>query len=75
MFCHGNFARAWISHLLHVPVHLMWAGFDITHTGVTLIDLKNVPTGYTVPHCLLFSDVSHLYGTGNDVYYNNGLKI
>ncbi len=32
LFCHGAFARAWISVLLHIPLHIMWASFEYTHT-------------------------------------------
>lgn len=71
LFCHAAFARAWISRLLHIPLHLMWAGLDYTHTGVTVINFKNYKDGFTAPRVLCYSDVSHLYAAGLELNYNN----
>lgn len=61
LFCHAAFARAWISVLLHIPIHIMWSGFDYMHTGVTVLEFKNNEDGFTAPTCLCYSDTSHLY--------------
>lgn len=61
LFCHAAFSRAWISVLLHIPIHIMWAGFDYEHTGVTVLEFENNPDGFTAPTCLRYSDTSHLY--------------
>ena len=71
LFCHSVMGRAWISTLLHIPIHLMWAGFDYHHTGVTVIHFKNNPDGFTAPQCLCYSDMSHLYAHGPDMRYYN----
>ena len=75
LFCHAAFARAWISVLLHIPLHIMWSSFDYTHTGVTVIEFKNNENGITAPRCLCYSDVSHLYAAGLDLKYNNGVEL
>ena len=75
LFCHAAFARAWISRLLHIPLHLMWAGLDYTHTGVTVINFKNYKNGFTAPRCLCYSDVSHLYAAGLELNYNNTIPF
>ena len=75
LFCHSAFARAWISTLLHIPLHIMWASFDYTHTGVTVLEFKNNENGVTAPKCLVYSDVSHLYASGEDTSYNNRTDI
>ena len=75
LFCHAAFARAWISVLLHIPLHIMWSSFDYTHTGVTVIEFKNNENGITAPRCLCYSDVSHLYAAGIDLKYNNTVDI
>ncbi|MBQ6864643.1 MAG: histidine phosphatase family protein [Clostridia bacterium] len=64
LFCHAAFSRAWISVLLHIPVHIMWAGFDYEHTGVTVLEFENNPDGFTAPTCLRYSDTAHLYAAG-----------
>lgn len=71
LFCHSVMARAWISTMLHIPIHLMWAGFNYHHTGVTVIHFENNPNGFTAPQCLCYSDMSHLYAHGPDMRYYN----
>lgn len=71
LFCHAAFSRAWISVLLHIPIHIMWASFDYEFTGVTVIEFKNNENGITAPTCLNYSDISHLYAEGLDVVDNN----
>ena len=75
LFCHAGLMRAWVSILLHIPVHMVWANLAVTHTGVTVLEFKNLPEGITAPKCRCFSDVSHLYAAGLDLRYNNGVRI
>lgn len=75
LFCHSVMARAWLSALLHIPLHLMWSGFEMTHTGVTVLNFKNYESGYTVPKCLCFSDMSHLYAAGLDMKHYGKIEI
>jgi probable phosphoglycerate mutase len=75
IFCHSVLARAWISTMLHIPVHLMWADFAYTHTGVTVLEFPNHESGFTAPRCLCYSDISHLYKAGLDTVYDNRVKI
>jgi probable phosphoglycerate mutase len=60
-FCHHGFGTVWLSHLLSIPPHIFWAGFDIAHTGVSIIEFKNNPDGYTAPRCHCLCDLSHIY--------------
>ena len=69
LFCHAGMGRIFVSYLLHIPLHLMWAGFNYNHTGVTVIEFKNQKTGFTVPRMLCYSDTSHLYAHGPDMKY------
>lgn len=64
LFCHSAFSKAWISVLLHIPIHIMWSGFDYEHSGVSVIEFENTENGFTAPTCLRFSDTSHLYADG-----------
>lgn len=75
LFCHAAMGRAWISTLLHIPIHLMWSGFSYTHTGVTVIEFENNENGFTAPRCLCFSDMSHLFADGLDLRYDNGTEV
>ncbi|MBR2460384.1 MAG: histidine phosphatase family protein [Clostridia bacterium] len=71
LFCHSVMGRAWLSTLLHIPIHLMWSGFLYTYTGVTVVEFKNNPDGYTAPTCLCYSDMSHLYAHGPDMLHDD----
>lgn len=75
LFCHAGMGRIFVAHLLHIPLHLMWAGFHYNHTGVTVIEFKNSPTGYTVPRMLCYSDMSHLYAHGPDMKYGGRIEV
>ena len=75
LFCHYAFAKSWLSTLLHIPIHIMWSGFDYTHTGVTVVEFKNNENGFTAPKCLCFGDVSHLYASNLDLKINNDIEI
>ncbi len=71
LFCHAAFARAWVSVLLHIPLHIMWAGFDYDYTGVTAIEFANNENGITAPKCHHYADLSHLYAEGIDSALND----
>lgn len=70
LFCHGNFARVWLSSVLKVPLHIMLASFGYTHTGVTVLNFANDESGITAPRCMIYDDISHLYVYGPDTDYN-----
>lgn len=75
LFCHAAFSRAWLSVLLHIPLHIMWASFQYTHTGVTVVEFENNANGFTAPRCLCYSDVSHLYASKLDLIHDNRVEI
>jgi probable phosphoglycerate mutase len=75
LFCHAAFTRAWLSHLLHIPIHIMWSSFQYTHTGVTILEFKNNENGFTAPLCRCFSDMSHLYKAGLDLVHDNSVEL
>ena len=75
LFCHSAMGRAWLSTLLHIPIHLMWSGFNYTHTGVTVVEFRNYENGVTAPRCLCYSDMSHLYAAGLDMIHDNRVTL
>ena len=74
LFTHAVFTRVWLSHLLHLPLHTVWASFAPTHTGVTAVHFKNNPDGFTAPKVLCFSDMSHLFAAGLDMTHDNSVE-
>ena len=75
LFCHAALTKAWLSQLLHVPVHLWWSSVNINHTGVTVLEFKNYENGYTSPKMLCFSDMGHLYKEGLDMIHDNDVEL
>ena len=74
-FCHQGFGTLWLSYLLDISPHLFLTSFDISHSGVTILEFKNYEDGYTSPKCLCLSDLSHIYQSGLPMKYNNHIKI
>ena len=75
LFCHAGFSLTWLPHLLAIPPHLFWAAFDITHSGVTILEFKDDGLGYATPRCLCLSDMSHILQSGLPYLYNNQLPV
>jgi probable phosphoglycerate mutase len=61
VFCHNGFALTWLSHLLAIPLPLMWSGFTLAPTSVTTILFDERSTNWAVPRCIGLGDTSHLY--------------
>lgn len=75
LFCHSVMGRCWISHLLHIPVHMMWSSFAYSFTGVTVIHFKNYEEGFTAPKCLSYCDLGHLYEDRQGMSFENEFYI
>ena len=67
VFCHQGVGLTWIAHMLNIPPQMMWSSFDITHTGVTVLDFKNYENKETTPICLCLSDTAHLFGADMEI--------
>ncbi len=64
MFCHGGFGLAWLSHLMAVPVSLLWAGMWLAPSSVTTIRWEHRKRGIATPRCLCIGDTGHLFAAG-----------
>ena len=71
VFCHEGFGKSWMSHLMSIPPHLYTAQYEITHTGIVVIEFPNSESGWTRPKCLAWSDTSHIYAEGLPMQYIN----
>lgn len=75
-FCHQGFGLTWLSHLLRIPTNVVWAEFDMTHTGVTVLHFDHYDCGYTVPKMLCLSDMSHIFASDEcDYQYHTSFQI
>ena len=70
-FSHAGFGLSWIGTLLDIPLPISWARFDVSHTGVTVVDFTADENGICVPTMLTLSNDSHLYREGLPTKYNN----
>ena len=76
VFCHQGFGLTWLSHLLRIPPTIFWNEFDISHSGVTIVEFRNYACGRTVPKCLCLSDLSHLFAADDcNMLYHQEMQI
>ncbi len=61
LFTHGGALRVMLSHLLHIPFHMIAATVLIQYTGVTVMHFNETP-GETGASALCIGDIGHLYG-------------
>ena len=75
MFCHEGFSKAWVAQLLGIAPHVFAASFDVTHSGIIIIEFPNNENGITRPRCLAWSDTSHIYEERLPMTFMNGFYI
>lgn len=64
VFCHGGFGLTWLSHLLDLPLPLVYSGFYLWPSSVTTILFDERTAGVATPRCIGLGDVSHLHAAG-----------
>lgn len=64
IFAHLGFGLTWLSHLLAIPLPLMWAGFFLHPSSVTTILMDERRSGAATPRVLSMGDISHLARAG-----------
>ncbi len=70
LFAHQGFGFAFLSVILDIPYPIFMNHFNLCHTGMTVIEFKEVD-GYAIPRILTLSSDSHLYREGLPTKYNN----
>ena len=74
LFAHQGFGLAFLSCVLDIPYPQFCTHFDITPTGMTVIEFTD-NGGYTIPKVLMHSSDSHIYKEGMLTLYNGCIKI
>ncbi|MBR5307741.1 MAG: histidine phosphatase family protein [Clostridia bacterium] len=74
LFAHQGFGIAFLSLVLDIPYPYFALSFDMTHTGVTVIEFPD-DGEYSYPRILTYSDMSHIYREGLPAVYNKRVKI
>ena len=75
LFAHAGYGVIWLSHMFHIPTPQAWGTFDLGLSAVTIFEFRNYEGGYTAPYCLCHADLSHLYGEGLPMKYNNRIYL
>ena len=73
LFCHQGLGLHLLSHLLHIPPHIFTSTFDISHTGLSIVEFSG--EGEVYPLCLCLSDLSHVYAGRLPLKYHDVLDI
>ncbi|MBQ1846977.1 MAG: histidine phosphatase family protein [Clostridia bacterium] len=74
LFAHQGFGLAFLSCLLDIPYPMFCTHFDITPTGMTVIEFQDFG-GVTVPKVLIHSSDSHIYREGLPLRYEGVLRV
>lgn len=64
LFCHFGFAGVLLSHLLEIPLPLIWSGIWLPPSSVTTVFFEQRSETWAVPRCIGMGDVGHLYHAG-----------
>lgn len=74
VFAHQGMGLLLLSIISLIPYPAFCTRFDITHTGVTVIEFPETD-GYVLPKILTLSNDSHIYASGLPTKYNNDIYI
>ena len=74
LFAHQGFGLAFLSAILDVPYPTFCTHFDMTHSGMTVIEFKN-EDGIAIPRMLTLSSDSHLYREGLPLDYSHQIRF
>ena len=75
LFAHQGFGLAFLSCLMDIPYNQFCSRFDMTHTGVTVIEFSGQKGELCIPKMLQLSNDSHLYKDGLGTKYNNWMYL
>lgn len=64
VFAHLGFGLNWLSHLLELPLALVWCGFWLDPGSITTVHFEQRSLEWAVPRCLSIGDTSHLDAAG-----------
>ena len=70
LFAHAGFGIGFFSEVLCIPYPVFSTHFNMSHTGMTVIEFRE-ENGYSIPQILTLANDSHLYREGLPTKYNN----
>lgn len=75
IFAHQGFGMSFMSQLMDIPYPFYSTHFDLTHTGMTVIEFRPEPDGMCIPKVLTLSSDSHIYREGLPTNYCNYVRF
>ncbi len=75
LFAHQGFGMSFLSSVLDIPYPQFCTHFDMTHSGMTVIEFRTAANGWVLPKVLMLSGDGHLYREGLPAYYNNTIRF
>ena len=75
LFAHEGFGKIFMSCLLDVPYPMFCSRFEMSHTGVTVIEFKDNGSELVYPKVLTYASDSHLYREGLPTNYQNRIRF
>lgn len=67
IFCHLGVTMAMMSHLLGIAAPVLWQGFYLAPTSVTILSSEERVKGNAYFRCQVMGDTSHLYAGGEPI--------
>ena len=64
VFTHMGVGLIWLSHLLNIPLPMVWSGFFLHPASITTILMDERSPGFAIPRCIGLGDISHLCKDG-----------
>jgi probable phosphoglycerate mutase len=74
LFAHGGFGRAFMSHLLDIPYPMFTLHFELSLTGMTVVEFTD-EGGITIPKILTYGSDSHIYKEGLPTNHYNRIRF
>lgn len=75
LFAHEGVSKQILSHILDIPYPLYAMNFDMTHTGMTVIEFRTWRDDTTTARMLTLSNDSHLYRDGLPLDYRHLVRF
>ena len=75
LFAHQGFGLAFLSSILDIPYPLFSMHFDMSHTGMSVIDFTEKEDGVVVPRALTVGNDGHLLADNMPTAYHNLIRF
>ena len=75
IFAHEGFGKMFLSSVLDIPYPLFCSHFEMSYTGMAVIEFKAGDDGVCIPCALTLANDGHLYRDGLPTHYQNRVRF